>query len=285
MKFGYDNTTFRYYCSNCSSVLKETRSQIDISCINEECRYCGELLQQTLEKRKDESKSNSKIKFKQQFQIAINSQLRIDTPSLKIFMPYVYFGDKICIIDNSHSFVSEFLPRFKVMSISQGISPIVFADAGNCANPYRWTYYARQYGIDIDKALDSVLVSRMFTIYQLQSTISDIEKTLERYNSKVLIISDILKLFADVKEREGERVLKEIIYSLARINDIILLVTVSRIPSENLYKLLLPLFNKQIVTFSQKDCFSVKLIEGKCKAFIDKEIKIPIEEILLVDKI
>ncbi len=67
MKFDYGDI-FHYYCSNCGNILKETRRPIDISCINEECSYCGELLQQTLERRRDdESKFNSKIKFKPQF--------------------------------------------------------------------------------------------------------------------------------------------------------------------------------------------------------------------------
>ncbi len=282
MKFDYDNVS-QYYCSNCGNVLKEISSQIEISCINEECSYCGRSLQQTLQKSKKGDFNRTTIKFKPHFRTAINSQISLDIPSLNAIIPSIQFGDRICIIDKSHRFISEFLPRFKVMAIRQDILPVVFVDAENCANPYRWVYYARQYGIDIWKALDNVLVSRMFTIYQLQNTISNIDKTLEKYNSKVLIVSDILKLFSDVKEREGERVLKEIVYDLARLNDIILLVTLSRIPSEKLYKLFLPLFNKKIITHSQRGYHNVRLGEEKNREAA--ECRIPNEEIILVEKV
>jgi 6-phosphogluconate dehydrogenase len=101
----------------------------------------------------------------------------------------------------------------------------------------------------------------MFTIYQLENIIYNIDKTLEKYNSKVLIISDILRLFSDAKEIEGERVLKQIIYRLVRLNDIILLVTVSRIPSERMLRLLTPLLNKQIITCSTRNYMMLNILK------------------------
>ncbi len=124
MKFDYDNV-FQYYCSNCGNVLKEIPSQIDISCINEECSYCGDSLQQTLQKRSKGCSNRITKKFKPQFRTAINSQINIDIPSLNAIIPSIQFGDKISVIDKSLSFISEFLSRFKVMAIRQHMFPII----------------------------------------------------------------------------------------------------------------------------------------------------------------
>ena len=40
-------------------------------------------------------------------------------------------------------------------------------DAGNCSNVYQFVYFARQYGLEVKKVLQSIVVSRVFTIYQL----------------------------------------------------------------------------------------------------------------------
>jgi hypothetical protein len=48
---------------------------------------------------------------------------------------------------------------------------IIFIDAGNDLDIYQYVNLARQYGLDIKKFLQSIVVSRMFTIYQLANTI------------------------------------------------------------------------------------------------------------------
>jgi hypothetical protein len=48
---------------------------------------------------------------------------------------------------------------------------IIFIDAGNDLDVYQYVNFARQYGLDIKKFLQSIVSSRMFTIYQLANTI------------------------------------------------------------------------------------------------------------------
>jgi hypothetical protein len=48
---------------------------------------------------------------------------------------------------------------------------IIFIDAGNDLDIYQYVSFVRQYGLDIKKFLQSIVVSRMFTIYQLANTI------------------------------------------------------------------------------------------------------------------
>jgi hypothetical protein len=48
---------------------------------------------------------------------------------------------------------------------------IIFIDAGNCSDIYQCVNFARQYGLDIQKVLDSIIVSRPFNIHQLAGLI------------------------------------------------------------------------------------------------------------------
>jgi hypothetical protein len=48
---------------------------------------------------------------------------------------------------------------------------IIFINAGNDLDVYQYVSFARQYGLDIKRFLQSIVVSRMFTIYQLANTI------------------------------------------------------------------------------------------------------------------
>jgi hypothetical protein len=49
----------------------------------------------------------------------------------------------------------------------EGYSKIIAIDAGNCSDVYQIVNFARQYGLEIKRVLQNILVSRVFTIYQL----------------------------------------------------------------------------------------------------------------------
>jgi hypothetical protein len=44
---------------------------------------------------------------------------------------------------------------------------VIFIDAGNNSDVYQCVNFARQYGLDKEMVLHSILVTRAFTIYQL----------------------------------------------------------------------------------------------------------------------
>ena len=44
---------------------------------------------------------------------------------------------------------------------------VIFIDAGNCSDIYKCVSFIRQYGLDQQKTLDRIIVSRPFTIHQL----------------------------------------------------------------------------------------------------------------------
>lgn len=111
-----------------------------------------------------------------------------------------------------------------LMSKKQGgfESPaVVFVDAGNCSDIYQCVNFARQYGMDIDNMLNRIIVSRPFTINQLAALIiNELEEMVFRFSIKLVIISDILKLFNQEPQKqlqlnsdEAKWLMKEIVHS------------------------------------------------------------------------
>ncbi|HZB99726.1 MAG TPA: hypothetical protein VE226_06905 [Nitrososphaeraceae archaeon] len=144
---------------------------------------------------------------------------------------------------------------------------VIFIDAGGKNNSpdsfYRCVNFARQYGLDIKKVLQSIVVSRAFTIYQLADLIIyELPRVIQQLEAKVILISDLLNMFVcdpQIKIEEGERMIKEIINSLRKIssttNNTLIVVSLYRhhhhhyssFSSSYLYeKILLPRFDKYI---------------------------------------
>ena len=154
---------------------------------------------------------------------------------------------------------------------------VIFIDAGGKNNSsdsfYRCVNFARQYGLDKKKVLQSIVVSRAFTIYQLADLIIyELPKVIQQLEAKVILISDLLNMFVcdpQIKIEEGERMIKEIINSLRKIsstatNNILIVVSLYRhhhhhhyssFSSSYLYeKILLPRFDKCIeITNNKKE--------------------------------
>ena len=152
---------------------------------------------------------------------------------------------------------------------------VIFIDAGGKNNSsdsfYRCVNFARQYGLDIKKVLQSIVVSRAFTIYQLADlVIYELPRVIQQLEAKVILISDLLNMFVcdpQIKIEEGERMIKEIINSLKKIstttNNTLIVVSLYRhhhhhhyssFPPSYLYeKILLPRFDKCIEITNNKE--------------------------------
>lgn len=95
------------------------------------------------------------------------------------------------------------------LSVSlQSISKILFIDAGNCFNPF---FIHRNFrdSINTKEALESIFISRPFTIFQLKEAIAQIDSQLLIH--KVLIIPCIDDLFYEdgLKIWEAKEVFKQ----------------------------------------------------------------------------
>jgi hypothetical protein len=77
-----------------------------------------------------------------------------------------------------------------------GSPSVLFVDAGNCSDIYECVDFARQYGLDSEKILDGIIVSRPFTIHQLaRLIIHDLQPAMQRFHAKLVVISDLLQMF------------------------------------------------------------------------------------------
>jgi DNA-directed RNA polymerase subunit RPC12/RpoP len=249
----------RYVCSNCGILLKETQELIaDNFQVNEECPECGSLLSKTLKSEwKSHEKLNNNIQTPVKFQIAFEEhtyRLTFDIEKIDSSLSLTT-GESLCIIGiGKKDYTDMLLSRLCIdvlISKKQGgfDSPsVVIVDAGNSLDFYQYVNFARQYGLDIKRVLQRIVISRSFTIYQLANTIIyELPKIIEKYNAKMIIVSDLLSMFLNdpqVQVREVEDIIKEIITSIKRNNEILSVVSCNHKSQYN--KILFSRFDKII---------------------------------------
>jgi hypothetical protein len=132
-------------------------------------------------------------------------------------------------------------------------SKIIVIDASNCTDVYQFVDFARQYGLEVKKVLQSVIVSRVFTIYQLSHLIAfELPKIIEQISSTsiiIIVIYGLLHLFVSdphTDKVDAKNLTKEIASSLRKISkDRFIIVSFAHCNIEY-EKLLLPAFDKYI---------------------------------------
>src|ERR687897_1979063 len=131
-------------------------------------------------------------------------------------------------------------------------SKIIAIDAGNCTDVYQCIDFARQYGLEVKKVLQSIVVSRIFTIYQLAHLIIfELPKIIEQFSSrnKIIVIYGLLHLFVSdphTDKVDAKNLTKEIASSLRKISkDRCIIVSFAHC-NMKYEKLLLSVFDKCI---------------------------------------
>ena len=76
--------------------------------------------------------------------------------------------------------VHSMLPK-RYGGIGPDYSKVIVIDAGNCSNVYQFVDFARQYGLETKNVLRGIVVSRVFTIYQVAHLV--IHSCQKSYNS------------------------------------------------------------------------------------------------------
>ena len=90
---------------------------------------------------------------------------------------------------------------------------VVFVDGGNTFRLYDVSYAAQLHKLDPREALERIFISRAFTAYQMTSLVLDgLQNAVEKYNAKLVIISDIAGLYLDknVPKREAKDVFNQL---------------------------------------------------------------------------
>lgn len=92
-------------------------------------------------------------------------------------------------------------------------SSVIFVDGGNTFRLYQIAQLAQIHHLDPKKVLDNIYISRAFTAYQTAALIKDqLWEAIKKYNSKLVIISDIAGFFLDkdVAEDEAQRIFGQV---------------------------------------------------------------------------
>ena len=90
---------------------------------------------------------------------------------------------------------------------------VVFVDGGNTFRLYQVSRIAQLHQLDPKQTLNRIYISRAFTAYQLTSIIlGKLKETINKYNAKLVVISDIAGLFLDrdIPAKEAKRIFSQI---------------------------------------------------------------------------
>lgn len=244
----------QYFCNVCDTILKETETPItDIANIFQECPACGRSLYETLQVKKPGARQDQlPVKIQTAYELA--AKLTFDIEAFDRLLT-LSVGDHVGII-GSRKHANLIVTRLWVRALMPqrygGLAAkrVVCIDAGNCTNLYQCVSFARQYGMEIKSVLKSIVVSRVFTVYQLASlVVRKLQHVIRRFDAKVVVISDLLKMFVDdpqVTYREARYLIQQIMKAISKLpKDILVVVSLS--DSQNRYgKLVLPTFSKRI---------------------------------------
>ena len=266
----------QYFCSSCGKILKNsTTLKIQRQQLKEECPSCGALLLDTLQNRRASSPmpeqavvanaaptslQDLSVEFRTAFHQIEDSSVKFtfDIEKIDSLLNLNAHG-RLCIIGEqkytkllaNRLCVHSLLPR-RHGGIGLNYSKIIVIDASNCTDVYQIVDFARQYGLEVKKVLQSMVVSRVFTIYQLAHlTIFELPKIIEQFSStsKIIVIYGLLHLFVSdphTDKVDAKNLTKEISSSLRKISkDRFIIVSFAHCNMEY-EKLLLPVFDKRI---------------------------------------
>jgi hypothetical protein len=108
---------------------------------------------------------------------------------------------------------------------------VVFVDGGNTFRLYQVSRIAQIHQLNPRQVLKCIYISRAFTAHQLTSIVFErLKDTVDKFNSKLVVISDIAGLYLDkdVQAEEAKRVFSQLVAylsSFAEENKLIIIAT------------------------------------------------------------
>ncbi|MDQ3975319.1 MAG: hypothetical protein M3264_02225 [Thermoproteota archaeon] len=187
-----------------------------------------------------------------------------DIAKIDSFLDLSDRGGSICVVSNrksrdgdswhaNNTLVTRLCVRALIPRRHGGFgSPsVIFIDAGNCSDIYKCVSFIRQYGLDQQKTLDRIIVSRPFTIHQLACLIIyEVALILQRTDARLVVISDLLRMFVQdpqIDPDEARWLVMEIARSLRKLSrQVLVVVSLHEYPPPQFGRILLSLFDSQI---------------------------------------
>ena len=253
--------SIQFSCSKCNTILKETMSPDRPPNISEECPGCGCQLSETLQVQPKKHASKQHTLFQTAYEV--NAGLGLGIRKIDSFLA-LRSGDRLCIVgDYANLLVSRLCVR-AFMPVRQGglgEGSVVFVDAGNSSDIYRCASFARQFGLDIQKVLRGIAVSRAFTIHQLAGLVAhELPKAVRQFNAKLVVVSELLRMFTEdpqVSRKEARYLINEIMESVHRMGDVLLVMSLHG--SSPYDGQILPSFGKRI----EANPLGIRLYNGR----------------------
>jgi hypothetical protein len=228
----------QYVCSHCQTILRETTniSETDIAriAIKEDCPTCGSSLSQTVSSIKLKTRGGKLLNETSPVAPPVTFSLASDYYSnhrgltfgiAEIDMQFsLRVGEGICIHSTSAGMLIERLcVRALMPSRSGGLGSrqVVFIDGGNSSDLYKFVEYCRLFGLDYRDALQRIVQSRAFTIYQLVDLITHhLASVVEKSQARAVFIADPFEMFErepNLDEDEGRRLASKMATALRKI--------------------------------------------------------------------
>ena len=166
----------------------------------------------------------------------IPSQLRLslNIENVDSLFPGFMLGDFAVLHGSSavQSLLSSLCVRAQLPYQVDGLETnVLFVDGGNSFRLYDVSAVAQACDVDPKEVLERIFVSRAFTAYQLTSLVFErLESAIEKYKSKVLILSNFAQLYldSDVPKKEAQEVFLQLtayLADFAKKNRVILIAT------------------------------------------------------------
>ena len=212
--------------------------------------------------------------------------------------------DAICLLGNSRM-TNLMLTKIAVhclMPKKYGgfrSSKVFVLDAGNCTDVYQFVDFMKQYGLNIKKNLKKIMISRVFTVYQLTYFLKyELPKTIHDYRINIVIIPDLLTMFL----QEAEMDFNEVKFLVTEIVDIlkvithegkVLLITSLSLDDDQLPPFVIDLGNKIVKSFNKciaidknktNDKFKmlIRQKQGADYIAVKKYLSLTVEDVLTV---
>ncbi len=105
---------------------------------------------------------------------------------------------RISLLESQHEFLFNLLARIMVNVIKTTDRDVIYIDGGNSLDPYLLTSACRLFKVDANHVLHRVQVARAFTVFQLDTLITqNLERILAQHKPKLVLVSCISELFLD----------------------------------------------------------------------------------------
>jgi hypothetical protein len=209
----------QYFCSKCNSSLIPT-TEVDFARITEACPCCGYSLAETLQTSRP---VREKLVAPQLQTVHDVSVLTFDLKPLDDFFLGFRAGDALCITGPAGNLIAcRLCVRAMLCKKRAGLeSPVLFIDAGNNSDVYQCVDFARQYGLDVAKVLNGIMVSRAFTVYQLAGLlIHELHSAVRQLGAKLVVISGLLAMFTQDPQgdqAEARQLLREMLSAVRKV--------------------------------------------------------------------